>query len=109
MFIPLGENIKGFYLIYKRIKMIFINSSLDENTQRLVCGHELGHAVLHPNSNIILLENHTFFSKSKFECQANKFCTYLMLNDSVIKQCQDLSIEQISAATGIPEDFIKLI
>lgn len=50
LFEDLGNTL-GFYNTYKRFKFIHINNQIDENAQRFVCAHELGHALLHPKAN----------------------------------------------------------
>lgn len=50
LFEDLGNTL-GFYNTYKRFKFIHINNQINETTQRFVCAHELGHAVLHPKAN----------------------------------------------------------
>ena len=38
---------KGAFAVIGNISFIFINGNLSEYMQRLVCAHELGHALLH--------------------------------------------------------------
>lgn len=71
MYEKLG-NTYGYYNCYKRIKIIHINEKLDELTQRFVCAHELGHAILHPDSNTPFLRKNTFFSIDKIEVENTK-------------------------------------
>ena len=40
-------SLKGMYRVILRNRFIFINSSLNEQMQRIVCAHELGHDQLH--------------------------------------------------------------
>lgn len=40
-------SLKGMYRVIKRNRFIFINSSLSDKMQRIVCAHELGHDQLH--------------------------------------------------------------
>ena len=49
---PLDDNINGFYQYFKRNRIIYINSKLDEHSQLIVASHELGHAILHSKLNI---------------------------------------------------------
>lgn len=51
---PLGT-IRGFYQYYKKYKFIYINTDIEEKLKRVVCAHELGHAILHPRHNTVFL------------------------------------------------------
>ena len=47
---PMGTGpgaIKGFLFTGSRIRVIVLNDDLAEPVRRVVCAHELGHAVLH--------------------------------------------------------------
>ncbi|EMX0194208.1 ImmA/IrrE family metallo-endopeptidase [Bacillus toyonensis] len=111
--IVLFENLGGtlgFYNTYKRFKFIHINNQIDETTQRFVCAHELGHALLHPKSNTPFLRNQTFFSIDRLEIEANTFAVELLLTDEIISTYKNtqLSIQEIAEIHGIPKDFARL-
>lgn len=109
LFEDLGNTL-GFYNTYKRFKFIHINNRIDETTQRFVCAHELGHALLHPKANTPFLRNKTFFSVDRLEIEANTFAVELLLPDVMISEYQDtnLSIQEIAEIYGIPESFARL-
>lgn len=109
LFENLGNTL-GFYSTYKRFKFIHINNEIDEITQRFVCAHELGHAVLHPKSNTPFLRNQTFFSVDRLEVEANTFAVELLLTDESIDTYKDtnLSIQEIAEIYGIPRGFACL-
>lgn len=44
--VPL-EGVRGFYQYFQRNNIIYIDDSLPEHEQILVCAHELGHMLLH--------------------------------------------------------------
>lgn len=103
-------NTLGFYNTYKRIKFIHINNQIDETTQRFVCAHELGHAVLHPKANTPFLRNQTFFSVDRLEIEANTFAVELLLTDEMISTYEDtrLSIQEVAEIHGVPSGFARL-
>ena len=57
-FADLGE-VRGLFKKILRNKYIFINSNLSEFDQRIVCCHELGHAILHSSSEYQFLIDNT--------------------------------------------------
>ncbi|HDR4908772.1 TPA: ImmA/IrrE family metallo-endopeptidase [Bacillus cereus] len=89
LFEDLGNTL-GFYNTYKRFKFIHINNKIDEITQRFVCAHELGHAVLHP--------------------KANTFAVELLLTDEMVSAYEDthLSIQEVAEIHGVPGGFARL-
>jgi len=48
--------------------------------QQLVCGHEIGHFLLHPEANFLFILEKTYFY-SKHEYQANLFACELALGE----------------------------
>lgn len=109
LFEDLGNTL-GFYNTYKRFKFIHINNQIDEITQRFVCAHELGHAVLHPKANPPFLRNQTFFSVDRLEIEANTFAVELLLTDNMISTYKDthLSIQEVAEIHGVPRGFARL-
>ncbi|MDC7739818.1 ImmA/IrrE family metallo-endopeptidase [Bacillus sp. FF-1] len=109
MFENLGNTL-GFYSTYKRMKFIHINNQIDEITQRFVCAHELGHALLHPKANTLFLRNQTLFSVDRLEVEANTFAVELLLSDDMIFDYENtnLSIQEVAEIHGIPKSFARL-
>ncbi|MCM3736228.1 ImmA/IrrE family metallo-endopeptidase [Bacillus cytotoxicus] len=103
-------NTLGFYSSYKRFKFIHVNNQIDEITQRFVCAHELGHAVLHPKANTPFLRNQTFFSVDRLEIEANTFAVELLLTDEMISEYENtnLSIQEVAEIHGVPQSFARL-
>lgn len=54
VFEQLGNTI-GYYSRNFRIPIIHINELADETQSRFICAHELGHAILHPNTDTSFL------------------------------------------------------
>lgn len=106
---PLGS-IRGYYNKYARQQFIHINNDMTATQQLVTCGHELGHAKLHPNANTPFFRENTFYSISKLEKQANKFDAYLLVDiDSIDKYLlEHCSYEQIASALNIPIELIKI-
>ncbi|OAH53309.1 hypothetical protein AWH48_12260 [Domibacillus aminovorans] len=106
----LHEEIKGFYRYDKRNKYIFYNNNLNDEMQRFVCAHELGHAILHPRSNTPFLRANTFFSIDKIEVEANTFAVELLLpNEKLLEYSNtNLSIYEISEIYGVPRELAAL-
>ena len=72
-FADLGE-VRGLFKKILKRKYIFINSNLSEFDQRIVCCHELGHAILHSSSQYqFLIDNTSLIRRSKLEDEANLF------------------------------------
>lgn len=80
----LGE-IKGYYNKHARQKMIHLNNNLEEHELYFTCGHELGHAIMHQNTNTPFLKANTLFSVDKLEIEANQFSVDLIIDDTDIK------------------------
>ena len=58
VFHPL-QGVRGFYQYFQRNNIIYIDETLSEHEQRLVCAHELGHMLLHKKSNAIFMDSRT--------------------------------------------------
>lgn len=106
---PLGRNIKGFYQLCPKNKVIHINENLRYEEKTFICSHELGHAVLHAKLNILFLERNTFCVKNRYEIEANQFASHLMISDTIISEYPSyFTLEQIAAAENLPEHLLEL-
>ncbi len=99
--------IRGFYQHIKRNHIIYLDDSLDEATSRFVCGHELGHALLHKSMNRIFMDTRTLSVSSKYETQANQFAVDLIYSDEDLLEYQDCTISQIAYSLGLPESLVE--
>lgn len=79
IFLPL-KAIKGVALSIGSRKFIHIDEGLSEIEQQLVCGHELGHLLLHGDSNFMFVQEHTYYYP-KQEYQANYFACQLFFGE----------------------------
>ncbi len=76
------RKLKGYYCYMNRVRMIVINGTLDEQMQRLVCAHELGHDRLHFRMAMASpLRDEGFHSTAKTEVEANRFAAGLLVPD----------------------------
>ena len=64
IFEPLGDSM-GYFSRFKRTAIIHINESLPYKKQVSTCAHELGHVILHPDTNVAFLKSNTYFSTSR--------------------------------------------
>ena len=87
--------LRGFYRYSRKNHFIDINIELDALNRIVACAHELGHSMIHPDMNRIFL-NSTMFVTSKYECEANRFAAYLLL-------------EYYSDPENIPSHYLELI
>lgn len=95
-------NTWGYFITYKRIKIIHINNNLEEWLQRYTCAHELGHSILHKGVPTPFLKKHTLFSVDKIERQANTFAIELLMPDKVIAQYEGYTVHNVADIVGIP-------
>lgn len=95
-------NTWGYFITYKRIKIIHINKNIEEWLQRYTCAHELGHSILHKGVPTPFLKKHTLFSIEKIERQANTFAVELLMPDTIISKFDGYTIHNIADIIGIP-------
>lgn len=83
IFENLGDT-KGFFKKVLRKKFIFINSELSNFEQKIICAHELGHALFHSSNNFqFMLDNTRLIRKTKVENEANLFVSWLLFDDEI--------------------------
>lgn len=78
----LGYSLKAFYFYQSRIKNIVINNRIHEPIQKVLCAHELGHAILHEKSTAkAFQEMELFVSTLPTEYEANLFAAEILIDD----------------------------
>lgn len=107
IFHPL-EGIRGFYQYFQRNNIIYIDENLPKSEQIFVCAHELGHMILHKDSNALFMDSRTHLNVNSYEIEANKFAMELLIPDDVLKENREFTIEQLSRMLGYHEKLIKL-
>lgn len=105
--VPL-EGVRGFYQYFQRNNIIYIDDSLPEHEQILVCAHELGHMLLHKKANALFMDTYTGFNTTKYEKEADLFAMELLVPDETFLEYQEYTTEQIALALGYTEKLIKL-
>lgn len=102
-------SIKAYYFCQSRIKNIIINSNATEEAQRILCAHELGHAVLHEK----IASDHGFHEVALFdstiptEYEANLFAAELLICDEdIIEIAEGKSIFEIAQILRIPYELV---
>ncbi|MGE5632677.1 MAG: ImmA/IrrE family metallo-endopeptidase [Caulobacteraceae bacterium] len=81
-----NKSVKGYYRKVFDKLYIIINSNFSKNAQRIICAHELGHALLHTDFYEPLISKH--FEDcvlDKMEQQANMFAAALVFDQSKLR------------------------
>lgn len=106
--VPLGDRL-GCYMLIRRSKCIFINSDIrSDDVHNIVCAHELGHALQHPEIDSSYIGDFTIYSKAKIELEANKFAAELLLPDDIKKEYEGMTIDEIAASLNVIPELVKL-
>ena len=102
----LGE-VRGLFKKVLRKKFIFINLKLSEFDQKLVCCHELGHAILHSSSeHQFLINNTSLLRRSRLEDEANLFASYLLIPDD--KVIEEFEVRETKTNSWMLEEIKRL-
>lgn len=100
--------IRGYYFKKFRLKLILLNYNLEYDEERFVLAHEIGHSVMHPDTNTNFWERYTFLSTQRLEIEANKFAIELLIPNEVILENWRYTTSQLARLTGYSEELIKL-
>lgn len=106
IFAPLVE-MRGFQQRIKRRNVIYVNSELDEQQQRLVCAHELGHHLLHRGMNRVFMDKSTRMMPGKYEKEAHRFSADLLFGDEELQPFLDRPIEDAAAYMGVDVELAR--
>ena len=99
-------SIRGYFNSVGRNKFIHINSMCRDRS--LVCAHELGHAVLHPDASAHFMRKHTLFSVDRYEKEATYFASCLLIGDDDLTEYRHFTYEQLGKLFGIDEQIVRL-
>lgn len=83
LFEQLGT-VRSYYCRSYKQKVIHTNVDESREQQAITCAHELGHSILHPNTNTPYLRAITLYSIDKLEVEANRFMVQLLIPDFVL-------------------------
>ena len=108
--LPLGKQLKGYFFYCSRVAIIVLNDTLSEELQRIVCAHELGHAVLHKELAMLnhFQELSLFNSTIRTELEANQFAAELLIeDDAVLSLLQNgFSIFEAASTLFVPPELL---
>lgn len=104
----LHREINGYYKYDRRNRYIMINKNLSDEWKRIVCAHELGHAILHTRINTPFMRRNTLLSVDKIEREANKFAAELLIPDDSLIGCEHQTIEYIASIHNVPVELARL-
>ncbi len=110
LMVPLPARIRGFFNRMQGYGFIYINDALPERERTIVCGHELGHALLHTQLNSMFILSFTYLVQSKLENEADYFCACLLLEeaDDYYREYGLTTLAQIAQLTGFDERVVAL-
>lgn len=104
----LHDEINGLYKYDRRNKYIVINNNLPEEMQRVVCAHELGHAILHSRANTTFMRNNTLLSVDRIEVEANTFAAELLIPDDFLTDSKFSTVYEIASLHNVPTEIAEL-
>ena len=104
---------KGAFKVVLNNSFIFINATMSDEMKRLVCAHELGHALLHRSlgkTQSGLMEFELFNITDTTEYEANLFAANLLLDEDTIGSLiQDgYDVVQIARSLGTNVNLLLL-
>lgn len=105
--VPLGSY-AGCYFYINRRKTILINSFLNEHERIIVLAHEIGHAILHKKTNCYFMKGKTLLLTCKIEREANIFAAEFLIDDSILSDYYNFTLEQIASSENISIDLLKI-
>lgn len=102
------DRLKGAFSLMLNVPFIFINNNLSDEMKRIVCAHELGHAMLHQKfcrkmKSQTIQEYEIFDIRSTTEYEANIFAAELLIDEKELAEYESYGydIVQMAKASGI--------
>ena len=97
---------KGAFSLLLNVPFIFINSSLSDEMKRIVCAHELGHAMLHRKlcremKNQTICEFEIFDIRNSAEYEANIFAAGLLIDEDELSEYMAYGYDIVQTARAM--------
>lgn len=105
------DALKGMYFISERISFIYLNEDMDEQMERAVLFHEIGHHLLHRHlASVSFQEFGLYDMTSKPEMEANIFAANMMISDDDVLDCveMDYTTSQSASSLSVPHDMFLI-
>ena len=111
-YMDLGTALKAYYFYQSRIKNIVINTRVNKISSFVLCGHELGHAVLHCDLAAMrgFQEMELLGTLIPTEYEANIFAAQLLIPDEKIFELlkrQDISFDELAKELSVPTQLLN--
>ena len=97
---------KGAFSLMLNVPFIFINNNLSDEMKRIVCAHELGHAMLHrklcrQRKNQTNYEYEIFDIRSSTEYEANIFAANLLIDEREMNEYMSYGYDIVQTARAM--------
>ena len=97
---------KGAFSLMLNVPFIFINNNLSDEMKRIVCAHELGHAMLHrklcrQRKNQTIYEYEIFDIRSSTEYEANIFAANLLIDEHEMNEYMSYGYDIVQTARAM--------
>ena len=97
---------KGAFSLMLNVPFIFINNKLSDEMKRIVCAHELGHAMLHrklcqKRTNQTIYEYEIFDIRDSTEYEANIFAANLLIDENELNEYMSYGYDIVQTARAM--------
>lgn len=107
VFEKLGKK-AAFFTNMCNVPIIHMNEDISSEIRDFACAHELGHALLHRETNASWLAFHTYSNDCKLEREANQFAVELLMPDEFVREFEEFSLYDIGVMVGVPRPLCEL-
>ncbi len=107
----LGTAVKAYYFYQSRVKNIILNNNSADIVKKVLCAHELGHALLHGKLNTMrgFQEIELFDTTTATEYEANLFAAELLIDDEELLEklnTSDKSFFDVAKDLCVPAELL---
>ena len=102
------NELKGCYGMVNGEKVILIHPDLDDMMRKVVCAHELNHAILHPTTNALFLTTYTFVRLGTLELEADIGASELLISDDKCYEYIGMEYSDIAYLEKVPVKYVEL-